>query len=324
MFSLQPGEVDQILDSFSLKTLIQQGASSLVIILVMIALYRFARYAISHLVTRPESRQRYWSYSRLLFVVLGAVLLGAVWIEEVKTVSLLLTGLIAATMIVSKEVLLGVAGRLSLAVADHYELGDRITINGVCGDVINIGLLYTWLLEVANADVETQGTGRVVLIPHLWLVLHPVFNSTLGHEFIFDEVEVALPVDTKIEDALRLMTGVADKVMETQIAMAALDVPRLSRSYAAKTPPVTPIAYTRIRVLPSGHQYVSVFLRYSVRTRERRQMHSLLTIRLLAALRDSEITLYSAMHTLELTQTQHAGDESRDAPEGKNGQEGDQ
>ena len=300
MFRLNPEEIQALFEALNFQQMFNQAITTLVLLVVIYVLHRLIRYLISRAVHRPEIRQRYWGYSRLMWVIVGLMVLGSVWSEEVRTVGLLLTGLAAAFMIAGKEVLLGMAGRFSLAASGHYELGDRITINGVCGDVINIGLLYTWMLEVDRGEKENQGTGRVVVIPNLWLILHEVTNATHGHDYIFDEIELALPMDVRLDRAISIVVKTAEQYLAPQTALAALDVPRLSRSYAAKTPPVTPIAYARIRVEASGHQFIALTLRFSVRARERRLVHSQLSIKLLEAIRTSDISLYSAVHTIEL------------------------
>lgn len=102
-------------------------------------LHRLVRYYVGRRTHDPMVRQGYWDISRNLTIFVGAAFLLGVWLEEMKTVSLLLTGLMAAFLIASKEVVLGVSGRIALATSSHFRVGDRILVNGVCGDVVNIG-----------------------------------------------------------------------------------------------------------------------------------------------------------------------------------------
>ena len=255
------------------------------------------RYYIRRLVTRTETRQNYWSYSRNFFLLVAITLAAALWLEELKTVALVLAGAIAGLLITNKEVFQGFSGRLALATGDHYDIGDRIRINGILGDVINIGLLYTWLLEVDGHDGDNQATGRVVLIPHLWLTQFAVINSTHGHEFLWDEINFHFPVHCDGQQIIDLLIKTAHEVLEEDIKEAARLVPRLGRQYAAKSPPVTPIAYAKLSEGHASHQILVVTLRYVVRARSRRTMHSALTLNMMSVLKDAGLYLLSEEQT---------------------------
>lgn len=266
--------------------------ATVALLALIYGVHRLARYYIGRTITRPETRVKYWSHSRSLLAMLAIALAMAVWLEELKTVTLVLAGVMAGILITGKEVFLGFAGRFSLAIADHYEIGDRIRINGVCGDVINIGLLYTWLLEVDFDHSENQATGRVVLVPHLWLTQHALINATLGHEYLWDEIELGFPLTVDGQHVMALLTEATTRFLRTEVDEAARNVPLLGRRYAAKSPPVTPVCYMRNVMAGSSHQYLVVSVRFTVRARARRAVHSALTLHLLAMLRTLEIPLY--------------------------------
>ncbi|MBI3992875.1 MAG: mechanosensitive ion channel [Candidatus Lambdaproteobacteria bacterium] len=267
-----------------------KAAATLLLIVVFYGLWRLLVAAIGYLVTNPAPRQRYWNVTRFTLTAVGVALVAAVWVEELKTVSLVLAGVAAGILISGKEVFLGIGGRLSLMVADHYDIGDRIRINGLCGDVINIGLLYTWLLEVDVHDGENQATGRVTLVPHLWLTQHAVINSTLGHEYLWDEIEFVFALDVDGARVIDLLQRTTGEALRAEIATAARVVPRLGQHFAAKSPPVTPVAYARLVTTPVGQNALAVRLRYTVRARQRRATNSQITLRVLSALREAGLS----------------------------------
>jgi hypothetical protein len=269
----------------------QAGATLAIMAVGWVAHQVLKRY-IGRSVKQPEVRQGYWGLSRNLTFLLSAALVAAVWIEELKTVSLLLTGLLAATLIVNKEVFLGMVARLTLSVVKQYDIGDRIRINGVGGDVIDVGLLHTWLMEVAfEDDVETQSTGRVIVIPHLWLATYAVINLTHGHDFFWDEIELAFPPDTDAQGVMSLMVSLAEQKLGPEMEDAQHAVRRMADRYASRNPPVTPVAYSRVCQYLSGQQALLVALRYAVRVRRRREVHSTLLLSILSVLRSRGVYL---------------------------------
>lgn len=273
-----------------------QAAATTGILLGLYLLHLLLKRVIAQLVSQPEARQGYWGLSRNLMLFLATSLVVAVWIEELKAISLLLTGLLAATLLVNKELFLGLTSRLALSIIKQYEIGDRIRINNLCGDVIDIGLLSTWLMEVSFNGVENQSTGRVVSFPHIWLSQHAVYNLTRGHPFLWDEIEFSFPPDVDGAAVTVLLAGEAERVLHDEIEQARRAVRKLAENYASRNPPVTPIAYARLVQHVSGHQILVLTLRFSVEARRRREVHSRLVLHLLRVLRERGIPLYMSLY----------------------------
>jgi len=285
-------DAQKILDFFWTWPKAHQAGATLAILATGYVAHHLLKRYIARSVKQPEVRQGYWGVSRNITILISTALAASVWIEELKTVSLLLTGLLAATLIVSKEVFLSMISRLTLSVVKQYDIGDRIRIGEVCGDVIDVGLMHTWLMEVAyEDDVETQSTGRVIVIPHVWLATHAVINLTHGHDFFWDEIELAFPPDTDAQLVMSLMVTLAQQAVGPEIEEAAKAVRRMADRYASRNPPVTPIAYCRTAQYVSGQQVLLVALRYAVRVRRRREMHSNLLLSILTALRSRGVYL---------------------------------
>jgi hypothetical protein len=275
---------------------VRQILATAVLLAVLYGTYLAVRFSVGRGVKRLERRQSYWGLARNLALLAGAVLIGAVWVDELKTVSLLLTGLIAAMLVVNKEIVLGLAGRVLLAAAEPYRLGDRIRIDGTCGDVIDIGLLYTQLMEVGFDGQELQSTGRIIAIPHLWLTGHAIVNSTLGHAYLWDEITLAFPLDVDGAAVARIMEAETTTILAPELAEAQQEVVELAQRFASRSPPVTPVAYARAVQQLSGHQVLQITLRFSVPARRRRDLSSRVLIHLLGVLRARGIPLHTSLY----------------------------
>ena len=286
----------ELKDLLQRDPIVQQMLATAILIALLYVVYSVVKYSIGRNVKPPEARQSYWSLIRTVTFLLGIVLIGAVWLQELKTVSLLLTGLVAAALLVNKELFLGLAGRFLLATSEPYRIGDRVRINGLCGDVIDIGLLYTRAMEVAYDGVELQSTGRIVVFPHIWLADHAVINSTMGHDYVWDEISLAFPLDVDGAAVARLMEAEATNLLAPELAEAQHEVNKLVQIYASRSPPVTPVAYARAINHASGHQLLQITLRFSVPARRRRTLSSRLLLHLLATLKGRDIPLYTSLY----------------------------
>ncbi|MDH4248461.1 MAG: mechanosensitive ion channel family protein [Deltaproteobacteria bacterium] len=286
-------QIETLLTSWISNQSLLKAVATTGLLIVLYLIHLLTRFYVGRLVTRTEIRQNYWGYFRNFFILVSLILTVGVWLEELKTVTLVLAGVMAGLIITNKELVLGISGRFALAAGEHYRIGDRIRINGILGDVISIGLLFTWLLEVDGQHGENQATGRVVLIPHMWLTQFAVINSTHGHDYLWDEIPFSFPVWVEGAQVIQLLVSTTSTVLKKEIEEAALLVPRLGLVYAAKSPPVTPIAYAQMMTDTTGRQSLMITLRYVVRARARRQTHSALTLNLLHTLRMAGIPLLS-------------------------------
>ena len=80
-------------------------------------------------------------------------------------------------------------------------IGDRLEVDGTRGDVIDIQLLRTTLVEINGWLGVDQPTGRVILIPNNFVFKNKVFNYTHGHPFIWGKIEVTVTYSTPIAGA---------------------------------------------------------------------------------------------------------------------------
>ncbi len=117
-----------------------------------------------------------------------------------------------------------------IAFARIYDIGDRIRIGNIKGDVRQIGLLHTVLEEVGE-DEKLGGelTGRLLYVPNLIILDQPVLNyskdysvqyTTIASDYMFDEVRIPLTTDSNVEKACKILEEILKKQDETHIAEA--------------------------------------------------------------------------------------------------------
>jgi small-conductance mechanosensitive channel len=99
-------------------------------------------------------------------VLLAAVAITLVWSPGFGELLTLLTVIGAGMAIALREVLLSIAGWARITFMSSYKEGDRIEINGVAGDVIDVRVLRTSLMEIRGWVDADQSTGRIVHIPN--------------------------------------------------------------------------------------------------------------------------------------------------------------
>ncbi|MBD2549022.1 mechanosensitive ion channel [Microcystis elabens FACHB-917] len=91
-----------------------------------------------------------------------------------------------------QEVIGSVAGWIAISFGGFYRPGDRVQVGGIKGDVIDIGMLRTTLMELGEWVDSDLYNGRIVRIANSFVFKQPVFNYSGDFPFLWDELR--LPV----------------------------------------------------------------------------------------------------------------------------------
>src|SRR5260370_9826248 len=103
----------------------------------------------------------------------------------------------AGIAVALQNVILSIAGYFFLIGRYGIKVGDRVSVAGVTGDVIEIGLVKLSLMELAGSGNDRQPTGRVVVFSNA-IVFQPsgnFFKQLPGTNFIWNEVSLTLAPD---------------------------------------------------------------------------------------------------------------------------------
>lgn len=189
----------------------------------------------------------------------------------------ILTVIGAGLAIGLREVLLNFVGWINLAVRSTFEQGDRIEVNGVKGDVVDIRLMQSTLMEVGGWVEAEQSTGRIVHFPNSWVFQHTVYNYTRGFKFVWHEFGVTVTYRSDWEAARDIMLEHAEESAAIVEHQAKQELRRMSREYLVHYSILTPYVY--VRLTENG---IRLTLRYLTQVRKRRGTEHALTMAMLA------------------------------------------
>jgi small-conductance mechanosensitive channel len=103
-------------------------------------------------------------------------------------------GLAGAGLTVAlQDFIIAFFGRFVLMGKNGIRLGDWVEINGVTGEVVELGMLHTVLLETGNWTDPGHPTGRRVTFINSYAVVGHYFNFTTSGQWLWDEVKIVLP-----------------------------------------------------------------------------------------------------------------------------------
>lgn len=104
-------------------------------------------------------------------------------------------GLAGAGLTVAlKDFIVGFLGWFVLMGKNGIRLGDWVEINGVTGEVVELGMFHTVLLETGNWTDSGHPTGRRVTFTNSFAIENHYFNFSTSGQWLWDELQVVLPV----------------------------------------------------------------------------------------------------------------------------------
>src|SRR5271156_5075463 len=150
-------------------------------------------------------------------------------------------GVIGAGVAVAlQDVVASVAGAFSVGFSKLYAVGDRVQIGDTRGDVIDIGLLRTTLLETGNWVSWDLYNGRIVRIPNSAVLKGVVFNYSQGFRFIWDEIKVLFATGSDCQFAREMLLRVAKESIGEYLVEAQSSWKEMSDNYRSENPPLEP------------------------------------------------------------------------------------
>src|ERR1700691_4252888 len=146
----------------------------------------------------------------------------------------------AGVAVALQDVLASFAGAFSIGFSKLYAVGDRVQIGKTRGDVIDIGLLRTTLLETGSWVSGDLYNGRIVRIPNSAVLKGSVFNYSQGFRFVWDEIKIPFTTISDCQFAREMLLRVAKEAIGEYLAGAKNYWKVISDNYRNENPPLEP------------------------------------------------------------------------------------
>jgi len=171
--------------------------NALIVIVVLIVLLFLDRW-LRHLLESPKLDRRQVetlrSIARIGLRVIAVIAILLILIG-VPTQFGTMIGIVGAGLTVAlKDFIVAFFGWLALMGRNGIRLGDWVEINGVSGEVAELGMFHTVLLETGNWSDSGHPTGRRVTFTNSFAIEGHYFNFSTSGQWLWDELQVVVPV----------------------------------------------------------------------------------------------------------------------------------
>jgi len=237
--------------------------------LLIITLLALLRLWLLRLVRRriDDVSQRY-HWSRIItytIVAVGILLITRVWFAGIQPLINYIGIVSAGLAIALHDTVANLAGWIFILWRRPFQVGDRIEIGGVAGDVIDVRLFQFSVLEVGNWVQADQSTGRIIHIPNGKVMRESLANYTVGFRYIWHEVGVLVTFESNWRLAREILERIAEEKVHQLSEDAEEQIRQAARRYMIFYGKLAPKVY--LAVEDSG---VLLTIRYLVNPRRRR------------------------------------------------------
>lgn len=175
----------------------------------------------------------------------------------------------AGLTVVLKDFIVAFLGWFVLMGRNGIRVGDWVEINGVLGEVVEIGILRTVLLETGNWTEAGLPTGRQVAFLNGYAVEGQYFNFTTSGQWLWDELQVAIAGGANPHPLIEEIRAIVEKETGGYAQEAEEDWQRVASRYGVQTRSLAPAL--DLRPSPGG---VLVKVRYVTRASERSEVRT--------------------------------------------------
>ena len=152
-------------------------------LLFIIFIVRILQRYIGQFVKDSNTRYRLRKFSFFNGFLLAVLFLAMVFSEHLGGLHIAF-GLIGAGVAFSlQEVVASIAGWVAVTLGNSYSVGDRIRLAGITGDVIDIGIIKTTLMECGEWVQGDLYNGRIVRLSNSFVFREPVYNYSTDFPF---------------------------------------------------------------------------------------------------------------------------------------------
>lgn len=238
-------------------------------ILVSTILYNILALAIKSTKLENDTKRRSLLNIRTMLLFSILILAISLWATQLYHFVISLAAILAAFAIAFKEVFLCFGGGFYRTFAHSFSVGDRIEINGIRGDVIDIGFMGTQLLEVGPKGYTHQYSGRTVSFPNSMILTSQILNETENGQgetdFALHVFVVPIPNTPEWKTHQDKLLEAANEACEHYIPEASKFFNRLARKRSVDSPWVEP----RINIRFDSQYKLDLIVRVTVPVRKK-------------------------------------------------------
>lgn len=200
---------DWIIENPTIYSILKFVLIVIVVVIIIQLLRRFLRKNIKDTTARYKSQKTIEFIGYVILVILSF----SYFTGNIKDLTLAIGLFSAGIAFTLQELILSIAGSIYIYIVNVYKPGDRIEINGIKGDVIDVDSMYTTMMEIGQWVSSDNYSGRIVKLSNAFVFKGPIYNYSQDFPFIWDEFNLPIKYGSDVELAKSLVIDIASKAL---------------------------------------------------------------------------------------------------------------
>jgi len=266
----------------------------LALLIIYVVIKIIFEQIIARRIREPKTRYSMKRIASMLSVLTFVAAGIAIWVDNLQALLVSYGILAAGAAVALQDVFKNFAGSLVIFLTGTYHVGDRIEVKSKIGDIIDIGIFYTTLLETNEWVKGDQATGRLSIIPNSLVLMETVNNYTKDHPYIWDEISIPITYDSDWKEALKIIENVIETETKEMTIKSEASISTLSDKYYLPRKSTEPTVFATLT-----DNWITMNIRYITEVRQRRIVRDRLYRKLLSEL-EKAINIKIASESIDI------------------------
>ena len=194
-----------------------------------------------------------------------------------------------------QEVIVSIAGWLNIIITNQVTIGQRVKIGSVKGDIIDIGILSTTLMETGDWINGDLYNGSIITLSNSYIFKQQVHNYSAEYPFLWDEITIPVRTESDYHLARKVFEETLNEVCGDFAKNSAASWQNLTDKYKVEDAQVTPMVSLRF-----DENWITFTLRYVVDYKKRRTTKDIIYTKILDEILKYDNIIMIATSTLEV------------------------
>lgn len=195
-----------------------------------------------------------------------------------------------------QEVIASIAGFIAINFSNFYKVGDRVMLGGIKGDVVDIGVLRTSMMQIGDWVNGDLYNGKIVRIANSFIFKEPVFNYSGDFPFLWDEVTIPIKTNSDYKYAKEQFLLILNDVQGDYAKNAQKHWDKMTEKLLIEKAQVEPMV-----TMSFDENWINFTLRFVVDYKRRRGTKDLIYTKALDMINNSNGKLEVASAAFEIT-----------------------
>ncbi|MCA0133316.1 mechanosensitive ion channel family protein [Winogradskyella alexanderae] len=265
-------------------------------IIAIIIISKLIKRIIPRHIEDTSSKYRARKFVNVIGYVSALVVTLVVFSSQLSALNVLLGVAGAGVAFAFQEVIASFAGYLVLHSSSFFKVGDRVMLGGIKGDVIDVGLLRTSLMETGDWINGDRYNGRITKVANSFIFKAPVHNYSGDFPFLWDEIQIPIKTHCDFIYAKEKFLEILIEAQGDFVQVAEEHWHNMTTKYLVEHARVDPFVFMRF-----DENWITLTLRYVVHYNKRGGTKDWIYERVLSTIRDSNGKLEVASAAMEIT-----------------------